>query len=302
MDSTISSTNFWRHASLTAPDLPETLYHYTTREGLYGILSSSKIWASSSQFLNDASEFTYSTQLIAEIATDLKKTSTNWFEQQLLSHAVALHTSDSLKKDVFVFSLSENGDLLSQWRAYGKSGNAYAMGFSPSVLVKTLADQRILFSPCLYERDKQVLKIRELLNVALREFHSHGFQPDDAQTQSWPPGLAQAIADVNLAFIQAAALIKHPAFVDEREWRLVRIGQQDGVSGALKFRPASSHLVPYVEWSVASGFMSQRLLKEIVIGPSPQFAIDAASIEHFLNRRVTTGIVVRPSTIPFRSQ
>lgn len=296
-----SSTEFWRHASLTARDRPETLFHYTTREGLFGILSSFKIWASSSQFLNDASEFTYSTQLIAEIATDLKKSSTNWFEQQLLNHAVALHTSDSLKRQVFVFSLSENGDLLSQWRAYGRNGNAYAMGFSPSMLVETLADQRILLAPCLYERDAQVLKIRELLNVALSEFHSLGFNPADAQKQSWPPGLAQAISDVNLAFIQAAALIKHPAFVDEREWRLVRIGLQDGISGALQFRLASSHLVPYVEWSVAAGF-GQRLLKEIVIGPSPHFAIDAASIEHFLSQRVATGVIVRSSTVPFRSQ
>ena len=103
MENAISPTPFWRHASLTARDLPEVLYHYTTREGLFGILSSLKIWASSSQFLNDASEFTYSTQLIAEIATDLKKTSTNWFEQQLLDHAIALHTSGDLKRQVFVF-------------------------------------------------------------------------------------------------------------------------------------------------------------------------------------------------------
>jgi len=29
----------------------------------------------------------------------------------------------------FVFSLSEDGDRLSQWRAYGKPGDGYSLGF-----------------------------------------------------------------------------------------------------------------------------------------------------------------------------
>ena len=35
---------------------PKTIYHYTTRAGLQGILQSNTLWASHSQFLNDPAE------------------------------------------------------------------------------------------------------------------------------------------------------------------------------------------------------------------------------------------------------
>ena len=35
---------------------PKTIYHYTTRAGLQGILESNTLWASHSQFLNDPAE------------------------------------------------------------------------------------------------------------------------------------------------------------------------------------------------------------------------------------------------------
>jgi hypothetical protein len=48
--------------SMSREDLlwnPQTLYHYTTREGLLGILCSGTVWTTNIRFLNDASEYTY---------------------------------------------------------------------------------------------------------------------------------------------------------------------------------------------------------------------------------------------------
>jgi hypothetical protein len=38
-------------------DFPATLYHYTSVDGLLGILRSKRIWATDIRFLNDRSEF-----------------------------------------------------------------------------------------------------------------------------------------------------------------------------------------------------------------------------------------------------
>ena len=37
-------------------DKPKILYHYTTMDGLKGIIASKSLWATKIQYLNDASE------------------------------------------------------------------------------------------------------------------------------------------------------------------------------------------------------------------------------------------------------
>lgn len=43
---------------------PPVLYHYTNQKGLLGILDSKEIWASHTQYLNDANEFRYAIKLV----------------------------------------------------------------------------------------------------------------------------------------------------------------------------------------------------------------------------------------------
>jgi hypothetical protein len=47
-----------------------TLYHYTTQAGLLGILSDKDIWATHTQYLNDASEYRYA---IGVVTTEIEK-------------------------------------------------------------------------------------------------------------------------------------------------------------------------------------------------------------------------------------
>jgi hypothetical protein len=290
------ANSFWRYAGHNTPTPPDTLYHYTNREGLFGILSSFTLWASSSQYLNDATEVAYSTELIAEIANDLRAKTTDWFEKQFLAHAIQMNSAIDFKRQLFICSLSEKDDLLSQWRAYGKPGNAYSIGFNSGILTNLLKEHHVLLAPCLYERDAQVLRARELIATAFREFCAEGFVEKDAQTSPLSPKLTQAMTNVHLAFVQAAALIKHPAFYEEREWRLIRIGPLT----KFEFRAGGSYLIPYIELPIASG-LARGLLKEVVIGPSPHPILDKTALEWFLNEQGADGTSVRSSKVPFRT-
>lgn len=46
---------------------PETLYHYTSADGLRGILSRRVLWASSVLRMTDSSEVVYGRQVVADV-------------------------------------------------------------------------------------------------------------------------------------------------------------------------------------------------------------------------------------------
>ena len=45
---------------------PDILYHYTSQEGLLGIIGTGNIWATDILYLNDATEYTYAYKMIME--------------------------------------------------------------------------------------------------------------------------------------------------------------------------------------------------------------------------------------------
>ncbi|HET8798761.1 MAG TPA: hypothetical protein VFO89_13795, partial [Thermoanaerobaculia bacterium] len=46
------------------PPLPSNLYHYTTADGLRGILTHGHIWATNVRYMNDRSELTYAREVV----------------------------------------------------------------------------------------------------------------------------------------------------------------------------------------------------------------------------------------------
>lgn len=55
---------------------PEILYHYTTQDGLLGIIKNWEIWASHTQYLNDAMEFHLAIRLMRREVESLKNETT----------------------------------------------------------------------------------------------------------------------------------------------------------------------------------------------------------------------------------
>src|SRR6266700_6216266 len=67
------------------------LYHYTSQEGLLGILSSKTLWATRIQYLNDSTEFAYTLAL-------LKKALSLGREQSLKNRISLQPTLDAARK------------------------------------------------------------------------------------------------------------------------------------------------------------------------------------------------------------
>ncbi|MEE8439668.1 MAG: hypothetical protein V3S07_08765, partial [Micropepsaceae bacterium] len=71
----------------------ERLFHYTSSEGLYGILESGCIWASHFQFLNDSKEFfSAKTSLAKFLGYEIKR----WLAAEKVKNAVNIDSSVTL--------------------------------------------------------------------------------------------------------------------------------------------------------------------------------------------------------------
>ena len=135
--------------SISIKEPPEYLYHYTSISGLYGIVNSRSLWMTDISYLSDKQEFIYSWILLVEAISE----SESIREDPLLKpYFGRLASLPSIDANVFVFSLSEEADLLSKWRGYCRDGAGYSVGFKSDLLIPFLDKQELLLAPCIYPR------------------------------------------------------------------------------------------------------------------------------------------------------
>jgi len=147
------------------------LFHYTTWDGLIGILDSKNMWATNYKSLNDYSEINlfrdklvslvlpYSNEIVKKLLKKFPK-SINGINKKGGIEKVIRHEAEllvdahysALGDDIYILSfcgehssdaINENG-LLSQWRGYGSGGGA-AIIFDTEKLEKILDQESIRY-------------------------------------------------------------------------------------------------------------------------------------------------------------
>jgi hypothetical protein len=247
------------------------LYHYTSAQGLEGILRSRSLWATDAAFLNDWKEINYAAEPLIERMTDLlgargydetpgaapesRSANISWALEAIrrftqpdyLAHTE--HHFTWMDGATYVACLSEDHDQLGQWRAYGKGG--YAIGLAKHGLKET--------APLLGAVDYGESAVNRLCDMMIEYFERS------------PTGNASmdGFRDAIDFCMPRLALVKHDAFEQEREWRLV-VSRYNTALDGIKVR-ATPGLVPYVECS-----FDQSCVAEIVIGPGGDFHSERA--------------------------
>jgi hypothetical protein len=242
----------------------KTLFHYTTARGLIGIFESGNIYASSVYHLNDSKEFHYAIELIVERLHDrLQRENGPW--NTMYGQLLEQMPSTVKGAQAFVASFSEEGDLLSQWMAYSGPSCGFALGFSPDHFDATRIAGFTLVR-CVYERERQV----ELANAAIDALCQADVNPDEE--------------GINKILIVAAAL-KHPGFVQEAEWRLIKplVLGTDG-SRSILFREGRVGLVPYLTAPLMKD-TDDLVPRTIHIGPSQDTAAAETAVSTLLFAR-----------------
>jgi hypothetical protein len=272
-------------------EVPEVLYHYTSAEGLIGILQSRSIWLTDLRYMNDSSELQYARTLVEARIENKRATDGLSTTQQEFLRRVQM-TFDPFKhgSSVFAASFCEAGNLLSQWRAYRGRGGGYAIGIDFFHTLRFLSRPSVL-RRVVYDKAAQ----ERLLDTVIEQFlitidtFSTDRPPEDIA--DFLPIACQHFAAVIGEFLFA---LKHPDFIEEREWRLVHFAHVDprmnrGVVTP-QVRSYEGNVIPYfiVEFKAAveaskddtSGIPFP--IAELVIGPTVGAQLNRQSVKTLL--------------------
>src|ERR1700737_3929263 len=127
-------------SSTSAVEDPELLFHYTSAESCFSIIQTPmmshqgpRLWASCALAMNDANEIRYGIRLVHEIAS-------RFIPKEELDRSFAQHWKHgdyarlSFLEQTCISCFRDRLDLLSQWRAYGKSATGFCIGFQRTIL------------------------------------------------------------------------------------------------------------------------------------------------------------------------
>jgi len=296
----------WHRQLLDRTAANELIWHYCSWKGLRGIIEKEVLWASNARYLNDSREIVQSGILIEPYLTDTKHKALRERMREIVSpHLVSEPLS------VFVVSFSKAFDSLGQWRGYSGPGPSFSIGFKRLELKQIASNRNFRLMDCAYDEDDIRNAVQETLgNVDAARAASHVIK--DGQQRLVSPGAGANY--MHGQFIEAqilAAQIKHYAFRDEKEVRL--IGQRVESSSMVspldgKAFERGSMIVPYVEVPIRSDTQTPPLpIDTILVGPTvhPELTISVTKqLVGFLNGNISDArrrIKVEYTLIPYRN-
>jgi hypothetical protein len=127
---------------------PPTLFHYTTAEGLLGIMQKRGLWATHMRFLNDFTDLSYGARMVR---SELERFRAPGRRPGEIARRIFGEVRDGLlamlddceaKTKHFIVCFCESDDLLSQWRGYASVGGGFALGFRSNRLLDFCSDPR----------------------------------------------------------------------------------------------------------------------------------------------------------------
>jgi len=283
-------------------DDPETLFHYTTAQGLLGILESSCLWASDLRFLNDAQEGLYAKQLLVD---ELERMPNPVLQPDHRAYSHGQQAAESFDEyrrmlveeirtsafGVFVACFCLSGDLLSQWRAYG-TDHGYAVELSVEAIEAAATGRPLLAATGLrrvqYGQDAAQAMVARALDATA------DFNLNHPGTKAWHKAVE---------LTAMLATVKDPGFREENEWRLIGALIPDGgvspkgslLNSAIGFRATPIAIVPYIKLPI-----SIDAIVSVRVGPGRNGDVRQAGVEALLSACGSDAKVVR-STVPLRA-
>jgi hypothetical protein len=286
------------------------LFHYTSSVGLNGILREVKIRATHFMHLNDRHEMKAGEAIVLEVATELN-------ESQSLTTSAKLFCNEFIKTfskkpltamiDVYVASLTEDGNDLAQWRAYGGQGGGYSIGLdarafglprggSPDSTVgiwleRVVYDEKVM-------KDLVRTELDRLLNAVARYMDTYATRRGE--------DFAQVLfsSGMTVLFVQVGALVtryKNPAFAGEHEWRIVATPASTAPSGTVKFDLRPGGIVPYVDVSLRRSDDEPFAVTHVYVGPTQDPDRGVRAAKQLVRDVGLDAGLVQHSGIPLRS-
>lgn len=288
--------------------------YYTTAATAIKILQNHEIWMRNARVMNDFLEVEHGLACLSRAynstpGTALKAT-INAVHSGLAEEVEAIFNSwiPQIRNSTYLTCLSEHTDeednlgRLSMWRAYGGSSGV-ALIFKGNQLFRSNFPLPVVVSPVGYLGDSGFHE--ELIRVAGRVHDNL-----DLLAKLGREGTKSALLNT---FRFAAVCTKHPAFKEEREWRLLETATLGELPASLGAATETLGGIPQTVLKLKlvdqpalglTGFNLNALLDRVLIGPTEHAdvvatalvaSMNAAAIERAGDRVVFTGIPLRPN-------
>lgn len=270
------------------------VYHYTSLETFIAIIEKQYFFASNSSYLNDKEEFLLGLNLFKRVLSNFAEP----IEKKIISSFKTKIRKNKIS-DRYVTCFSEKGDLLSQWRAYGKNGEGISIGFDKRLL-KDIFDYADCFN-VIYSNDVQEKIIKEVITLFFNKVNEESNHINKSYTEKESNSIkTDLLLEVAYEYI---GFFKHYAFDEEKEFRLEIRSQIDNETNNkdVKFRHNDNMIIPYVKVDKKD---KEKLLplKEIIVGPSVDYDRVKTSIERLLLKMGydLNAITIKKSIVPYR--
>jgi hypothetical protein len=289
-----------RPVRTSIPVVPPDLWHYTDAEGLKGIIEKRELWFSHVAHLNDTSEDLLAHKMI-EAKIEARVRTRTGVERQALE-LLAEKSKEARVLGRYVTCFCEDGDLLSQWRSYGADGGGYSVGFESGALeILAQTQDTTFFLPVIYDRSLQESWIENIIDSLLATLvafeAANTIRPEDQDIL-----INMCATRMTIVLLVSQLGFKDPAFAEEKEWRIVRLCDQDKTK--LEFRARRNRLIPFlkVDMQVPTLAGSKSLPVSLVhVGPTHGQGPAVAAVELLLAQNQLGMVNVEPSQVPYRA-
>jgi hypothetical protein len=280
-------------------DIPdETLYHYTTFTGLMGIVESGCLWASDIRYMNDSAELNH---MVALTRREVEERIALGHPNPRLLNQFLEWITDRVTDGHLLFSGSfrANGNLLSQWRGYSELGKGVSIGFEPGHLITCARMQGFMIGKCVYDPIQQKKLIHQLVDhvedLAAEACGIHGCRTDEL--------FCEVFRSVESDLLRIAAILKHPSFEEEAEWRVVSPIVTDFKDPSVHFRVGAHMLVPYFKFSLVAPKQEGPRFQHLFLGPTPNSNSSLNSLRMYLAKNGLSPIRgITYCQIPYRQR
>jgi hypothetical protein len=299
-------TEWFKHHAKSESDL---LYHYTTREGMLGILRSKNLRFGHSTSFNDPNEILYGQKVIVSVIQDRLTNEENQDVRRFLSILTGfVNLTDSIGYDFYIACFCETDNLLSQWRAYSSQGGGFCLGFDLGEKTKMVPDESDLISEVylclrkvLYDENTQKDLVGKYIDSLIAAVKAVDLSEGDSDPQVKISLMAIEAANVLWDFVIS---FKNAVFKEETEWRIVYASQRTHEASKVNFVQSDPYLKPYRTFYFYQNVDNSDVfpLKSITSGPSlDTMQIDASLNILANNLQTETGNILFPKTVDVRT-
>ncbi len=303
------------------------VYHYTDISGFRGIIQNQEFWMSNINFMNDKEEFLNGILICREIVNallsgisflpeeDISKKYLNEIHKVLAENKIAEKISH---KDIYAMSFCKEGDLLSQWRGYGKE-NGISIGFNAKKLAQmnlilNSREQSVIDEESILHADRRIqVRLQEVIyqnevkNEYLKDMISFGLENVEKFCNN-DRYYAEYVANQMLDLLFGICpIFKNGSFFSEEECRLIYVSHREQ---ELKYRPIEYRekhgiIIPFIRFKLVDNqknMMEQWPIEKILIGPNARQEELSDGVKFFLLKENLEYLIekVEVSKIPFR--